>query len=152
MRNTLLLAPLLLIAATACRSTRDDTPTTAEALRVFGDQQMSWNAGVLDEFVSKGYWNDEDLTLFSNGQIVNGYDAVLALYQERFGQHELGKLSFAGFETVGLTDDLIVVRGQWNIDYQAQDDRRGLFTLVLRKIDGDWRIIHDHNSIAAEGV
>ena len=58
-------------------------------------------------------------------------------------------MTFTGFETVGVTDTLIVVRGRWRIDYSAQDDREGLFTLVLRKIDGEWRIIHDHNSISA---
>ncbi|MCA8980165.1 MAG: nuclear transport factor 2 family protein [Planctomycetes bacterium] len=149
MRKYHYLALLFLLVSTSCHSTRKENPTTAEALRVFGDQQMSWNAGNLDEFVSKGYWNDAALTLFSNGEIVKGYDQVLARYRERFGESELGKLTFTGFETVGVTDTLIVVRGRWRIDYSAQDDREGLFTLVLRKIDGEWRIIHDHNSISA---
>jgi len=143
------LALFVLLAATACRSTRDENPTTAEALRVFGDQQMSWNDGNVEEFVAKGYWNDESLTLYSNGEIIKGYDLVLARFQERFGESELGKLTFTGFETVGVTETLIVVRGRWRIDYNAQDDREGLFTLVLRKIDGEWRIIHDHNSFSA---
>ena len=143
------LALFVLLAATACRSTRDENPTTAEALRVFGDQQMSWNDGNVEEFVSKGYWNDESLTLYSNGEIVKGYDLVLARFQERFGESELGKLTFTGFETVGVTETMIVVRGRWRIDYNAQDDREGLFTLVLRKIGGEWRIIHDHNSFSA---
>ena len=73
---------------------------------------------------------------------------MLARYQSRYGEAELGELTFTGFETVGLTNTLIVVRGRWRIAYVAQDDRTGLFTLVLRKIGGEWRIIHDHNSIA----
>jgi ketosteroid isomerase-like protein len=143
------LALIALLVTTACHTTRKENPTTAEALRVFGDQQMSWNAGKLEEFVAKGYWNDEALTLFSNGEIIKGYDQVLARFQARFGESELGKLTFTGFETVGVTESLIVVRGRWRIEYTAQEERKGLFTLVLRKIDGAWRIIHDHNSISA---
>ncbi len=140
-------AASLLLAASACRSTGDDTPTTAEALRVFGDQQMSWNEGDVDSFVSKGYWNDERLTLFSNGEIVKGYDAVLARFRERFAESELGTLTFTGFETVSLSDDVIVVRGRWRLDYATEETRSGLFTLVLEKMGGAWRIIHDHNSM-----
>lgn len=149
MNKHIALTLFALLAATACRSTRVENPTTAEALRVFGDQQMSWNDGKIDEFVSKGYWNDPTLTLFSNGEIVKGYDMVLARYLDRYGSGELGKLTFTGFETVGISDTLIVVRGRWRIDYTSQDDREGLFTLVLRKIDGRWQIIHDHNSMSA---
>lgn len=39
-----------------------------------------------------------------------------------------------------------LVLGDWHLKLDAESSD-GNFTLVLRKIDGDWKIIHDHSSI-----
>jgi ketosteroid isomerase-like protein len=42
-----------------------------------------------------------------------------------------------------------LVHGQWKLDRQSEPVS-GNFTLVLRKIDGRWLIVHDHTSRLAE--
>jgi ketosteroid isomerase-like protein len=38
-----------------------------------------------------------------------------------------------------------LVRGRWHLKMKTEQPG-GLFTLIMRKINGEWRIIHDHTS------
>jgi len=42
-----------------------------------------------------------------------------------------------------ITEDVAVVVGRFNLQRQAQFNT-GIFSLVMKQIDGAWRIVHDH--------
>ncbi len=61
----------------------------------------------------------------------------------------MGRLALSGFEIASLGDAAAFVLGQWKLE-GLSEPLGGNFTLVLRKIDGRWVIVHDHTSRLAE--
>ena len=49
-------------------------------------------------------------------------------------------------EVFPLGDDAALARGAWRLDMTDGKEPHGLFTLLLRRLDGAWRIVHDHTS------
>ena len=59
----------------------------------------------------------------------------------------MGTLSFEQLEVEQISDDAAIVHGQWALE-REQDRPWGLFTLVFRQIDGDWKIVSDTTTSA----
>ena len=61
----------------------------------------------------------------------------------------MGKLNFDELEVTMLNESSAFVLGRWHL--KIGDERKnGNFTLVVKKIDGQWLIVHDHSSIEEE--
>jgi beta-aspartyl-peptidase (threonine type) len=58
---------------------------------------------------------------------------------------EMGRLEFTDLRVDMLGGENALVRGRWQLKMKAEQPG-GLFTLVMRKTSGEWRIIHDHTS------
>jgi ketosteroid isomerase-like protein len=56
-------------------------------------------------------------------------------------------LKFTQLEFTTLGDSAALVLGRWHL-MRDSSPLEGNFTLVLRRIDGNWVIIHDHTSRA----
>jgi ketosteroid isomerase-like protein len=116
---------------------------------VFRAQQDAWNGGDVRAFMDH-YWKSDDLTFSSGGKTTRGWQATLAGYLERYPTREkMGRLTLSGLEITPLGDAAALVLGQWKLDRQSEPVG-GNFTLVLRKLDGRWVIVHDHTSRLAE--
>lgn len=133
----------------ACRTTTVSTETR-DIESVVRAQEAAWNRGDVEGFMSAGYWRSPDLVFFSGGDVTHGFEPVLARYVKRYktGDAEMGKLAFTNVEVVPLSEDAAIVRGRWDLDFDKQPDVGGLFTLVFRRFDAGWRIVHDHTSVA----
>jgi hypothetical protein len=57
----------------------------------------------------------------------------------------MGRLSFAGLEITPLGDSAALVLGQWRVQRESEPIS-GNFSLVLRKFNDRWWIVHDHTS------
>jgi ketosteroid isomerase-like protein len=114
-------------------------------------QEAAWNAGDVEAFMAEGYWRSENLTFLSGGDWTWGYDDVLERYRRRYLAEgkEMGTLDFSDEQFVPLGPDTTLARGRYHLDFSDGTTADGLFTLVLRRIDGTWRIVHDHTSAAA---
>ena len=96
------------------------------------------------------YWKSDELTFSSGGQTTRGWKSTKENYERRYPTREkMGQLTFSQLEVTPLDDSTALVLGRWRL---ARDESPvgGNFTLVFRKIDGKWVIIHDHTS-RAEG-
>jgi beta-aspartyl-peptidase (threonine type) len=128
----------------------EGVPAKGGALRatlesIFRAQQDAWNHGDIDAFMEH-YWKSDDLTFSSDGKTTRGWRATLDRYRERYPTREkMGRVTLSGFEITPLGDSAALVLGQWKLD-RASEPIAGNFTLVLRKIDGRWLIVHDHTS------
>jgi uncharacterized protein (TIGR02246 family) len=131
---------------TAIDSTNKNT-TKSEIEQVLRDQQAAWNRHDLEAFMT-GYWNSPDLTFFSGAQEHNGWQAALDRYRAAYQSpgHEMGKLDFSNLRIEPLGPDTAFVRGAWHLTMSDGKTPHGLFTLVFRKFDNSWKIIHDHTS------
>ena len=111
--------------------------------RLLEAQAAAWNEGDLDAFMA-GYWKSPDLRFVSDVTVTQGWTKTLKRYRARYGSGaELGFLSFKNLDVEMITDDVAIVVGRFNLE-RDQATSGGLFTLVLRRFDGRWRIVHDH--------
>ncbi len=114
---------------------------------VLNTQVADWNAGRLEEFM-RGYWHSPDLTFFSGGRKLSGWEATLDRYRKTYQAegHEMGRLVFSDLDVTLLGPQAAVVRGHWELTLSDGKKPGGLFTLIFRKFDGGWKIVHDHTS------
>jgi uncharacterized protein (TIGR02246 family) len=112
-------------------------------------QAQCWNEGDIDGFMQT-YWKSEDLTFSGGGNTTRGWQATLDRYKKSYPKDKMGQLTFDGLETTLLSDEAAMVLGRWHLSIPQKegDDikKDGNFTLVLKKLEGEWKIIHDHSS------
>lgn len=137
------LVALALLAPAALRASDD-----AGAIRaVLMAQAADWNRGDIAAFM-RAYWKSDQLRFASGGTITRGWRTTLERYLQRYpDKAAMGTLTFTLIDVDVVAGDAAVVFGQWELA-RAQDHPWGLFTLVLRKIDGAWVITADHTSSA----
>ena len=118
-----------------------------ELLQVLSDQQKAWNQGRLDLFMET-YWKSEQLSYFSGGTVIKGWQALQDRYERRYrGTGEsLGQVSFSELKVEKLGKDHALIKGRWNLIRESEDPLGGLFSLILRRFDEGWKITHDHTS------
>ncbi|MDX2042135.1 MAG: nuclear transport factor 2 family protein [Acidobacteriota bacterium] len=127
--------------------TANQAKEAESAIRAVLDAQVTaWNAGKLEEFMV-GYWRSPKLTFFSGGRKLESWDATLERYRKNYQSEgkEMGKLQFLDLD-VQTFGRGAVVRGRYELTMSDGKKPTGLFTLVLRKIRKNWKIIHDHTS------
>ncbi len=132
----------------------DDEATTSKAndetgTRAIRDllqaQAEAWNRGDLDRFM-QDYWKSDELTFSSGGKIQRGWQATMDGYRMRYpNQAQMGRVAFDELEFTSLGPDAQMVLGRWRLTRES-GVLGGRFTLILRRIDGQWKIIHDHTS------
>ena len=119
-----------------------------EAVRKMLDAQTAaWNRGDLGEFM-QGYWHAEEVTFFSGDTIIKGWERTLERYRMKYksGGKQMGKLSFSDDGVEMLGPDAALVRARWHLLMPDGQKLEGLTTLICRRVDGSWRIVHDHTS------
>ncbi len=112
---------------------------------VLATQQSAWNAGDLDAFMQP-YWRSEQLTFSSGGKVTRGWQSTLDSYRTRYPTSaEMGELSFTNLEITPLGSQAAMALGNWQLR-RDPDPIGGNFTLVFRRFDDQWVIVHDHTS------
>jgi beta-aspartyl-peptidase (threonine type) len=111
-------------------------------------QKRAWNDGKLEDFMAE-YWKSDELTFYSGGTVTKGWQPTLDRYRKRYQGEgkEMGKLDFSDIRIDVISPDAAIVRARWNQVF-SDKSQGGLFTLWMRKIDGKWKIVHDHTSAA----
>lgn len=126
-------------------ATNQGDATRSAVESVLRAQENAWNQGDLDAFMGH-YWKDDALTFSSEGKTTRGWNATLARYQERYPTPEkMGRLKLGGLEITPLGDSAALVLGEWNVQREG-GPLSGNFSLVVRKFDDRWLIVHDHTS------
>lgn len=122
----------------------------ADAQRIRGillAQQEAWNRGDLNAFMT-AYWNSPELA-FIGKSIARGWQATLERYRREYGTRaKMGTLVFSDLEVHNVGPVAAWVFGRFALTRTAEGggNASGKFTLVLQRIDGDWKIVVDHTS------
>lgn len=140
-------ASLPVFAVLLCSCAAPGGRDSSAVLRVLHAQANAWNRGDLEGYM-RGYVESPDLTFFSGGTVTEGYAPVLERYRRRYQSEgrEMGHLSFEDLRVDPLAADAALVRGRFRLK-ASEGDTTGIFTLLLRKATGGWRIVHDHTSV-----
>jgi beta-aspartyl-peptidase (threonine type) len=143
--NSTLLCVLLTVSAPTDGAPTAGTEIDQQITSVLTDQVDAWNRGDIDAFMET-YWKSDKLSFSSGGQTTRGWKATRDRYHDRYPNRDaMGKLNFSELEITQLGDDAALMLGRWQLE-RAGDKPGGNFSLVMRKVDGQWKIIHDHTS------
>ena len=117
---------------------------------VLKTQADCWNDGDIDGFMET-YWKSENLTFSGSGKTTRGWQATLDQYKTSYPRDKMGALTFDELEITMLSEEAALVLGSWHLSIPKKEDeadekKDGNFSLVLRKLNGAWKIIHDHSS------
>ena len=127
-----------------CSSRTISAGEHASIIRVLEEQDRAWNRGDIDEFMA-AYWRSPDLTFSAGGKTVRGWEPTRARYLARYPDRQaMGTLSFSDLEITGLGPKAALVLGRWHLE--RDKPAGGSFSLVMRKLRGQWLIVHDHTS------
>ncbi len=114
---------------------------------VLAAQSQAWNRGDIPAFMNS-YWQDDKLRFASGNSITHGWQQTLDRYLARYpDQATMGELSFDIKEVRLLGEHNALVFGHWQLKRQG-DKPEGLFTLLMEKIKGEWKVVADHTSSA----
>jgi uncharacterized protein (TIGR02246 family) len=142
----LILTLLVLIAFLTLATLAPADDSAKEIQAVLSQQAAAWNRGDIDAFMEH-YWKSDELTFSSGGQTTRGWKSTKENYQRRYPTREkMGQLTFSQLEVTPLGDSAALVLGRWRLERESPVG--GNFSLVFRKMDGKWVIIHDHTSRA----
>jgi ketosteroid isomerase-like protein len=149
----LLLASIFVIPCTSAHAQDEDnqlrtaTREELDIMKVLLAQEKAWNSGDIDGYM-KEYKNSPD-TIFIGRQISRGYMQILQDYKHNYPDRaSMGTLGFSDLEAHRISDTVAVCIGRYHLDRSKKEGGAadGLFSLVLQKTDGGWKIVLDHTT------
>ncbi|MFB9862143.1 YybH family protein [Rufibacter immobilis] len=128
-----------------CASTKSSSTAPQEIEQVMRQQSQAWNEGNLEKYMEP-YWRSDSLLFIGKSGLTYGWEKTLQNYRRGYPNPEaMGKLTFTFLHTQKLSKDSYFVVGKWHL-LRTIGDLQGHFSLVFRKINGDWKIVADHSS------
>ena len=123
----------------------DTEKQTTQVLAILNQQEGSWNDGDVEGFMS-GYWKNDSLMFVSGEKVLYGWQKMTDNYKKTYSTKQLmGELAFKVHKVEVLSSDAVLVVGNWSI-HREMTDFGGKFSLLWRKIEGEWKIVIDHTS------
>lgn len=108
-------------------------------------QTQAWNRGDKEAFMH-GYWESDSLMFIGKNGVTYGYNKTLNNYRRNYPDTAaMGKLTFHIMEVKRLSDNHYFVLGKWMLQ-RSIGNLNGHYTLLFRKINGEWVIVADHSS------
>jgi ketosteroid isomerase-like protein len=112
---------------------------------VLESQRLAWNKGNIEEYM-QGYWKSDSLVFVGKNGPQYGWNKTLQNYQKSYPNKEaMGELQFNFINIEIIGQDQAFVLGQWKLT-REKDEPQGFFTLRLKKIKGEWKVVYDHSS------
>lgn len=138
----LLLVCWFLLGTISLFARKNDEP---EIRSVLARQVADWNRGDIAAYM-KGYWENDSLVFIGKNGPVYGYRPTLERYKKSYPDTaSMGKLSFEIISLERISPTSFFAIGKWALKRSA-GDVSGSWTLLFRKIHGQWKIVVDHSS------
>lgn len=133
--------------ALPCTAQQQDTMLQFQLSEQLKQSAARWNRGDLDGFL-KDYLQSDQMTFTSGGRILKGFEALEERYRKSYGDSAdtMGNLSFSDFEVWSFGPTQALVVGRWRLKRETGETDEGVFSLVMVKVNEQWKIFHDHTS------
>jgi beta-aspartyl-peptidase (threonine type) len=110
---------------------------------------VNWNRGDLDAFVDD--YLPSDTTTYVGRRLLRGRSAIRASYAPLFAPDAVrDSLSFEVLDLDPLAPDVVNLIGRYTLKRRVAGrdsvTASGPTSLVMRRVQGRWRIAHDHSS------
>ena len=113
--------------------------------KILKQQENAWNEGNLEKFMI-GYWQNDSLMFIGKTGTTYGYANTLANYKKGYPDTaNMGKFTSTIISFKKLSVEYYYVTGKWFLK-RTIGDASGHYTLLMRKIKGQWVIVADHSS------
>ena len=133
---------LLLLASFTVNA---QTGAEKEIRATLAAQTESWNRGDLQSFMQP-YWKSDSLMFVGKNGVVWGWQQTLDNYKKGYPNSDaMGQLSFDIILVKELSKEYYHVTGKWMLK-RTIGDLSGYYTLLLRRMVGQWKIVYDHSS------
>ena len=114
-------------------------------LNVLETQRQAWNKGDLESYM-QGYWKSDSLLFVGKSGPKYGWQTTLDNYRKGYpDKAAMGYFTFNILKVEMVGKGSAFVLGAWHLK-RANDNPGGYFTLWLRKIKGEWKVVSDHSS------
>lgn len=114
----------------------------AAITQLLTDQQKAWNNYDIEAFMD-GYWESDDLTFYGSGGVIKGWEATLERYKKSYPTKDhFGTLNFVFNDISPISQGMYYVMGEYHLTRNV-GDTNGIFMLVVKQIDGEWKVIAD---------
>ncbi len=108
-------------------------------------QKDAWNSGDMEGYMA-GYWKNDSLTFVGKSGITRGWNETFANYKKSYpDKRKMGELQFEFKQIEILAENEAFVLGKWQLT-RADGNLSGYFTLRMRKLAGEWKVVLDHSS------
>lgn len=113
--------------------------------KMLAAQEAAWNNGDLEKFMI-GYWNNDSLLFIGKNGPKYGYNVTLENYKKGYGDTtKMGRFTSTILSMKKLSRKYYFVVGKWYLK-RSIGDVSGHYTLLIKKINGEWVIVADHSS------
>ena len=104
-----------------------------------------WSKGDLEAFM-QGYLKSDSLKFVGSSGITYGWQQTLDNYRKGYpSKDHTGTLTFNLLEFDQLSSDVFLVIGEFHL-IRVVGDADGMFSIILKHVNGEWKIIADHSS------
>lgn len=142
MKRFFIITAIILSSLASLAQTKKDEMAVRKVLAM---QAQAWNAGDLENFMQT-YWRNDSLMFIGKSGVTYGWEPTFDRYKKNYPDTAaMGKLTFNLLELKPLSSLYYFVVGEWRLD-RTIGNIGGHFTLLFKKIDGEWFIIADHSS------
>lgn len=129
--------PLFCVAQTMTE--QEDKAAIQQVLSI---QQSAWNNYDIEQFMET-YWKSDELTFYGSSGVVKGWQDTMDRYKKSYpSKDHFGKLELVSNDISKINEGAYTVMGEYHLT-RPVGNLNGIFMLVLRKIDGEWKIIAD---------
>ncbi|MDC6366346.1 MULTISPECIES: YybH family protein [Flavobacteriaceae] len=130
------------ISAVVLSQVSKESEDKAAILKVLSVQEAAWNNYDIALFMET-YWKSDDLVFYGSAGVVKGWENTMNRYKKSYPSKEhFGHLKLVANEVSQINDDAYMVMGEYHLT-RSVGNMHGIFMLVLKKIDGEWKIIAD---------
>ena len=141
---------LLLLVLPLASFGKQKLPKTDELKikEVFFKTENAWNEANIDGFM-EGYWKSEKLSFVGGNGVTFGWQATRDRYRKAYpDKASMGTLKFTILELSKVDKDTALMIGKFHLTRDI-GDMEGHYSLVWKKIGGEWVIISDHSSASS---
>jgi uncharacterized protein (TIGR02246 family) len=147
----------VVLAATACQSppapVRPDDPEIVAAVNAILDKVVAAASAADAEAVLSVTTMDDDFTFITGDTLLTGYSQALAAFRETYAMLKGQTYEGIARRTRVLAPDVVLV---YSVSQGTYTDKAGFTsdpvglgsTAIFVKRDGEWRVIHFHQSVA----
>ncbi|MCG8474326.1 MAG: hypothetical protein MI784_02455 [Cytophagales bacterium] len=116
-----------------------------EITMAMNQQAAGWNRGNLTAYMN-GFWKSDSLLFISGEGLSFGWQQILEGFQRGYpDKNALGRLIYSEQQFTPAGPKSCFVVGKWRI-VKKDRTRAGYYSLLWKKINGQWKIIADHTS------